>query len=712
MASRKRQRRQSNDRKGAPSAGHVARAELDGTTVSPKRPWAFRIVVVLLPFAALAIAETVCRLSGYGGYPPVILRVANDGQRTWYATNRPGTDTFFDTRRSRGGGMREIHFADPKPAGTVRIALLGGSAMQGFPQVLPLTNGGFLEAMLRDAWGDSRPVEVLNFGATAVASFPVRCFLDEVLEHDVDLVVIMSGNNEFYGAYGVASLFSAGRSPTAMQATRWVRGLGLTQFIAALQTPPLDFKGTLMERVAAEAQIGINDPLRAAAERSLRENLTAMIARCAERSVPVIVCTLPTNESGLAPIGEDATDALNDAQRAEFAENLRAAKQSLATDPNMSAEHARSAIALADSAALPHFILARALSATGANEEAEREYIKARDCDTMPWRATTMTNRAVRDAAKTGATLCDMEAAFRAASSGGAIGWDLVEDHVHYSLHGQALFAHTLLESFATLPEPLHVDPGAVAGLPDWQAYAERQGQSSYTDLVATERLRSIFNIGFMQRNNGDAAERTQDRWARLLGEMSERDRQAVEQWRNPDLHGYTDFPLTLAVGAYHMQDGDCENAIGMFRVARASVPAVSLWRLESTWYLIKCLRQARGALTPEDEQMCRDTIAAGELLNRSTEATDDAVARYVGLLAYALGDYPKAITNLDAAMRQASEPVNIEMVAALVDAYLQTNQPDRARTAVQSAMRDPKLAPSAQRLQQQLEAMLGGDAQ
>ena len=57
--------------------------------------------------------------------------------------------------------MREIQFATPAPPGTVRVVFLGESAIQGFPQPLPLTNGSFLEAMLRDAWQGERDVEVL-----------------------------------------------------------------------------------------------------------------------------------------------------------------------------------------------------------------------------------------------------------------------------------------------------------------------------------------------------------------------------------------------------------------------------------------------------------------------------------------------------------------------------------------------------------------------
>ena len=127
-----------------------------------------------LPLLLLLGAEFACRRHGYGGYPPLFKHIGNDGQHEWYSTNRPGTDTFFYRGAGGAGGMRDFAFTTPKPPGTVRIGFFGDSAMQGFPQPLPLTNGTFLQAMLQDVWGDKQRAEVLNFGYTAVASFERR----------------------------------------------------------------------------------------------------------------------------------------------------------------------------------------------------------------------------------------------------------------------------------------------------------------------------------------------------------------------------------------------------------------------------------------------------------------------------------------------------------------------------------------------------------
>jgi hypothetical protein len=150
--------------------------------------------------------------------------------------------------------MREIQFVSLAPTGTVRIALIGESAMQGFPQPLPLTNGAFLEAMLQDVWGQEHAVEVLNFGATAVASFPIRCYIEEILESARPaLVILMVGNNEYYGAYGVATVPAVAASPAGMSVLHSLRGLGCVQALSRTAERMRPTGKTLMERAAGAA---------------------------------------------------------------------------------------------------------------------------------------------------------------------------------------------------------------------------------------------------------------------------------------------------------------------------------------------------------------------------------------------------------------------------------------------------------------------------
>lgn len=677
---------------------------MQATAPRPRRrkrlTWFLRLFFLAFPFAILGIAEAVLRSQGFGGYPPAIRYVGSDGKRQWYSTYRPGVDTYFYQQLSLTGGMRTFGFTTPKPANTVRIALLGESAMQGYPQPLPLTNGSFLQTMLRDLWPDRR-VEVLNFGATAMASFPSMKFLEELRPHELDLVVIMLGNNEYYGAYGVASLHRAGTSPTGMRFMRWLRSLALKQWLDRktihAPTDPEVRRQTLMERVAAVRQVGPDDGLRKAAEITLRTHVTHMVEQCVEQGIPVIVCTMPTNERGMAPIGEDVALPLPEAERCVFEERVAAAERAVADRPAEAVESLKQAIVAYGKHARAHYLLAEALTKLGRHAEALTEYVAARDLDTMPWRSTSAANRANRDAASHGAVLCDLEAAFRRESPGGAIGWELMDDHVHMTLRAQALWAQSVLETMSQLPQKVRVDPAALAALPPWETYAQRLGHTPFDDYTAANRMRVLFDISFMKRSNPAATAAVHRRCDELLAGMTELDRKAVLQWEDPGLHVTDHRPITGVVGYFRMMAGDNAGAAPLFAVARECVANVSLWRLQYTWYLIDCRRHLSPQLSDDDKRLCREAIEVGELLRRFAGFRDPMAPSFLGMAYNAVGEHRAAVAYLDDAVRHAKGRDGLPVVRALANSLVQLGMEDRARLLLNLASRDPEIRPMAQ---------------
>ncbi len=666
---------------------------------------AFRLIALVLPLALLGLGELACRLGGYGGHPPMIRRVAEDGDHAWFGTNRAGTNTYFKGRQVTGGGMREMQFRTPKLPGTVRILFLGESAIQGFPQPLPLTNGSFLEVMLHDAWDGARRVEVLNLGATAMASFPVAGILGEALSHEPDLVVLMVGNNEFYGAYGVASLPVFARSPAGMRVLHSLRSLGSLQWLEARVSSPGSAGGALMERLALGPPVLSSSPLRSAAESNLKANLIAMIQECTQRHVPVIVCTSPTNERDLSPIGVDVDPRLSTEERLRFDDNVSRAETLLSSDPKMAAQLAGEALELWSDHARAQYLLGRALTKLERHDEARIAYVRARDLDTMPWRATTRIQDAARTAAEAGAIFCDMEAAFRAESNGGAIGWELLDDHVHLSLRGQALFARTIARAMTAMPLPLQVDHSRLEALPTWEAYAEGLGHSVYSDYLAVTHLLTLFNIPFMKRSNEGAARQYRNRLEELRVGMDEVDSLAIERWRDPRLHGATERPLEFVVGQYRMAAGDWAAAAGLFRVARASVSVLSLWRLELSWRLLTCNRHLNDSPTPEDERLGREVVRIGELLNQHAVTTNPQVLRYLGLGYNLAGRDTAAASCLEKIIPNAKGRDDWEVVEALVDSYRATGRNESALALLNRAVQDSGMALPARRMLSELQA-------
>jgi tetratricopeptide (TPR) repeat protein len=460
-----------------------------------------------------------------------------------------------------------------------------------------------------------------------------------------------------------------------------------------------------MERMATERSISGSDPLRAAAAKSLATHLRALVRRAAAAGVPVILCTSPTNDRDMAPIGSDRDPELAATEGGRFKADLARAEDLVATDPAAAVALLRDALLLHAEHARTHYLLARGLTALERHPEALTHYVRARDLDPLPWRATSTAQEAVRAAAASSAVLCDMEAAFRAESPGGATGWELLDDHVHMSLRGQALFARTIAAAMTPLPAPLHVDRAALARLAGWESYVERLGHSAFSDLLAVTHLRRLFDIPFMRRHNEAAFRRFDEREREIVASLGPLDSTAVGEWRDPRLHGATERPVEFVVGVYRMAAGDHDAAARLFRVALRSVPALSLWRLELTWRLLVCHRHLHAAPTGEDVALVREAIRIGELVRAGAGARSPEVCRYLGLAYNLAGNHAAAADCLAEAAPGATGADEWEVVAALADSYRELGRHDEAQSVLDRAAADPALAAAARRLRAEIGA-------
>jgi tetratricopeptide (TPR) repeat protein len=97
------------------------------------------------------------------------------------------------------------------------------------------------------------------------------------------------------------------------------------------------------------------------------------------------------------------------------------------------------------------FRIARSLWASGEYGSAREHYVRARDLDTLRFRADSRINEINRSvASSTGAELVDGEAIFSKQSANGIIGSDLVYEHVHMTPEGNYLLARALFQQIAS----------------------------------------------------------------------------------------------------------------------------------------------------------------------------------------------------------------------------------------------------------------------
>ena len=645
-------------------------------SVSPARLWMFRAIAFSFPLAVLAVAEIVLRLFGWGGYPAFLREAGKlpSGEKVCLvepAASKP----YFYANPSRPGYAEQTTFLMPKPPGTVRIFLIGESAAKGYPQPRNLSMGAFLGEILSAA-DPRRKFEVIDLGTTAVASFPLVYMVRDALRFSPDLFIFYTGNNEFFGAYGTGSINAAGTlPPAALRVQRALRGLALVQVLDAWLYGRADTDRTLMEQMIGRTVIPAGSPLRDAAARNLRENLSTMLADVRRAGVPALVCTTAGNEAGLAPLGEDDTGAAGGSGSERHRELLAGAARAPAGDPAAVAALAE-ASSLAPRSARTAFLLGRALAAAGNPAAAREAFLRARDLDTMPWRPVSATEQAIRDAARAhDAPLCDIAEIFRDESPEGATGWALLDDHVHLSLAGQARAARAMA---GALRGPLGLEPADLAAAPDDHALAEKLGANVYDTYRVNHTLRVLFGVPFMRDSNPEAFARFRSAAAEAESRMPPDILEVARDWQTMTPHAGGLRPLTGMVARVLLRRGQAADALPLYEIAARQVPQYTSWYLEYVYFALAC-RDRLGGLRPEDREAARRAIAQGRFLLAHGESQTGLAERYLGRLHQLLGEWDAAIPFLLAARPRMNAEDLVACDQALVVSYLKTGQKSAA---------------------------------
>jgi hypothetical protein len=166
-------------------------------------------LAVAAPLVFFAALEVGLRLGGFGRDTRFFIP---DEQPGVYRTNPRFTELFFPA----SFGLKPVNFrlTKEKPAGAVRVFVLGESAAMGVPE--PAFG---LAAQLRAQLRAVRPgerIEVFNLGVTAINSHAIVEIARQAVLFEPDLLVIYMGNNEVVGPYGVSSVVTAGTPPRAL----------------------------------------------------------------------------------------------------------------------------------------------------------------------------------------------------------------------------------------------------------------------------------------------------------------------------------------------------------------------------------------------------------------------------------------------------------------------------------------------------------------
>ena len=428
-------------------------------TLSRARRRLFFVLALLVPVFVFGALEGVLRIAKYDGDLHVFRRLDLLGGRYYEINKRLAARYFADVRLlpTPTNDLLLVH----KPRNGFRVFVLGASTTNGFPYGY---NGTF-SRVLQDALHDVLPgstVEVVNLGIAALNTYYLYDEVGEILAQHPDAVLIYAGQNEYYGALGVASTERAVGSPgvvrTYLELQRLkifllARDLAVKIARALAGGASRDTAAGLMEFVVRDPDIPLGGRLYDRGVEQYRDNLRAILGRFHDAGVPVFIGSLTSNLRDQPPLRSTPTPGYPPADSV--------------------------------------YVAAQAALRAGDTAQARTAFRLAKDLDGLRFRAPSAFNQIIRDEAREhGAHYVPVDEAFAAASPGGIPGKELFWEHLHPTQAGDLLMAKAFYEA---LKEAGFV--GAVADttrLRPWQAYYDRMELTEFDRRYAWHTIESL----------------------------------------------------------------------------------------------------------------------------------------------------------------------------------------------------------------------------
>ena len=461
------------------------------------------ISAIFVPLVVLGVLEGCLRFAGIG-YPTALLTPCTVQGKPASCYNLFFAAPFFPAGSVQTPRLYTI--PSQKPPRTYRIFVLGESAAMGDPN--PAYGfSRYLEVMLRERFPAIR-FEVVNTGSVAINSHVVLRIAKELAEQRPDLFIIYSGNNEVVGPYGPGTvLISSGMSIPVIRSSIFLRSTRTGQLVTKLGAQKKSWQGMEM---FLDKQVRANSPLMEQVYANYERNLRDTIAVGRAAGAQVIVATAATNLEDCAPFAslhrdgikpEDLNQWSSLVQRGSGLEAARSFSEAL--------ELYRSAAGIDNEYAELEFRIARCLKNLGDTSSANQHFQRARDLDTLRFRADTRINDINRfvPAAYSGVALVDTESLFSSASRDGIVGSELVYEHVHMTPLGSYLFARAIYGQVAG-----KLASGSVADAPSETECERMLALTAYDrSRIAQEMLRRIQRAPFTnQLNHGEQVLRFQ----------------------------------------------------------------------------------------------------------------------------------------------------------------------------------------------------------
>ncbi|MDG1750639.1 MAG: SGNH/GDSL hydrolase family protein [Thalassotalea sp.] len=397
--------------------------------------FSFYIILIALPFAFFLILEAGLRFIDYGKDHPLFIE--NPASPEYLLPKPDAIKRYFPEGADVPSVSIETNFfLKEKPKNGIRIFVQGGSTAAGYPFGYGASIAGMLDYRLKQTFPD-RTVEVINTALSAVNSYTVLDFVDEIIEQQPDAVLIYAGHNEYLGILGVGSAYTAANSQTATLLYLKAKSLRIFQLLQniywsfSVQESPIDKQTsrTFMSKVAKHKNIPFNSALYHQGLEQFETNMSMIIDKYKSAGIPVFISTIASNLADQKPFSSSKlpTDITK-----KYAGETRIITNELLND----AQKYQSADLF--------YQAGKILVNENKHQNASDAFEQARDLDLLRFRAPKPINKQIKYLAKSKSVhLVDSEMALKAAAPNNIIDNSLMLEHLHPTINGYFIIADT-----------------------------------------------------------------------------------------------------------------------------------------------------------------------------------------------------------------------------------------------------------------------------
>ena len=341
-----------------------------------------------------------------------------------------------------------------KPKNTYRIFVLGESAAMGDPD-FAYGFSRYLQVMLRQRF-PSMKFEIVNAGMVAINSHVILEMARQFADYKPDLFLVYAGSNEVVGPYGPGTVLTgSSMNPAVIRASIFVRSTRIGQLLVESGKTRTEWRGMEM---FLDKQVRADSPRMELTYRNFDRNMKAIADIGTASGAHVLLSTIATNLRDSAPFASLHRDGLSSESLQSWnALVKKGTAYEIVGDYADALKAYTSASQIDDQFAELQFRVAGCYWAMGDYDDAKEHYVRARDLDTLRFRADSRINEIIRSVATSSGPsvqLLDAQSLFAAESHNGVAGSELLYDHVHLTPPGNYILALAAYERIVNFLPP------------------------------------------------------------------------------------------------------------------------------------------------------------------------------------------------------------------------------------------------------------------